>query len=62
MCAERLHVTSSRHRRIEPERRQRLYEAIHRRIAALPGAKVTKTYLATLNVARTRNGEERWRT
>jgi SAM-dependent methyltransferase len=54
--------TYSGHRRIEPERRQRLYDAIHRRIAARPGGKVTKTYLATLNVARNRDGEERWRT
>ena len=44
--------TYSGHRRIEPGKRHRLYDAIHRRIEARPGGQVTKTYLATLNVAR----------
>jgi SAM-dependent methyltransferase len=43
--------TYSGHRRIEPERRQRLYDAIRRRIEARPDRNVTKTYLAILNVA-----------
>lgn len=54
--------TYSGHRRIEPERRARLYDAVHRRIAARSSGKVTKAYLATLNVARARKGEEQWRT
>jgi SAM-dependent methyltransferase len=44
--------TYSGHRRIEPGKRDRLYDAIHRRIEARPGGQVTKNYLATLNVAR----------
>jgi SAM-dependent methyltransferase len=44
--------TYSGHRLIEPQRRQRLHDAIHRRIEAQPDGEVTKTYLAVLNVAR----------
>jgi len=36
---------------LDPETRQRLFERIHRRIEARPGRTVTKTHLATLNVA-----------
>jgi SAM-dependent methyltransferase len=44
--------TYSGHRRLESGKRYRLYEAIYRRIEARPDGRVTKTYLATLNVAR----------
>lgn len=44
--------TYSAHRAIEPARRQRLDDAIHRRIEAQPGGTVTKTYLWVLDVAR----------
>jgi SAM-dependent methyltransferase len=46
--------TFSGHRALEPDRRRCLYERIHRRIEARPGRKVTKTLLATLNIARKR--------
>jgi SAM-dependent methyltransferase len=45
--------TYSGHRTIEEDRRRLLYERIHRRIGARPSGRVTKTYLATLAVART---------
>jgi SAM-dependent methyltransferase len=48
--------TYSGHRRIEPGKRHHLYDAIHRRIEARPGGRVTKTYLATLNIARISTG------
>ena len=44
--------TFSNHRRMEPATRERLYGRIHARIEAAPGGEVTKTLLATLNVAR----------
>jgi len=37
---------------LDPEMRARLFDRIHRRIEARPGGTVTKTHLATLNVAR----------
>jgi SAM-dependent methyltransferase len=46
--------TYSPNRALDPKTRRRLFERIHRRIEALPGRRVTKTYLATLNVARRR--------
>ena len=46
--------TYSGHRRLKPGRRHELYSRIRRRIEARPGATVTKTYLAILNVARRR--------
>jgi len=51
--------TYSGNRRIEPERRQRLYGAIRQRIEARPDRKVTKTYLATLNVAQPKGSTTR---
>ncbi len=44
--------TYSGHRALDPARRERLYERIRKRIEARPEARVRKTYLATLNVAR----------
>lgn len=44
--------TYSGHRSIDPQRRRRLYKRIRRRIEARPGGTVTKTYLATLTLAR----------
>jgi SAM-dependent methyltransferase len=45
--------TYSGHRgALDEETRKRLYGRIHRRIETRPGRKVTKTYLATVNVAR----------
>ena len=44
--------TYSGHRSFDDDTRRRLYERIHSRIEARPGATVSKTYLATLNVAR----------
>jgi hypothetical protein len=45
--------TYSGHRGVLDEATRRLlYERIHRRIEARPDERVTKTYLATLNVAR----------
>lgn len=44
--------TYSGHRGLEPNKRKQLYERIHKRIVARPKGSVTKTYLATLNVAR----------
>ncbi|MDQ3893074.1 MAG: class I SAM-dependent methyltransferase [Actinomycetota bacterium] len=45
--------TYSGHRGVlDEETRRRLYERIHRRIEARPAQQVTKTHLATLNVAR----------
>jgi SAM-dependent methyltransferase len=43
--------TYSPNRALDAETRTRLLERIRRRIAARPGGRVTKTYLATLNVA-----------
>jgi SAM-dependent methyltransferase len=43
--------TYSGHRALEPTLRERLYDRIRRRIRAEPGQTVTKSYLATLNVA-----------
>ncbi len=48
--------TYSGHRgALDEETRARLYDRIHRRIEARPEQKVTKAYLATLNVARRSN-------
>lgn len=44
--------TYSPNRALDPETRRRLFERIHLRIEAKPERKVTKTYLATLSVAR----------
>jgi SAM-dependent methyltransferase len=44
--------TYSGHLALDEARRQRLYARIRRRIAARPEARVRKTYLTTLNVAR----------
>ncbi len=44
--------TYSGHRTFDDDTRQQLYDRIRRRIAARPSGAVTKTYLATLNVAR----------
>jgi hypothetical protein len=44
--------TYSSNRALDPETRQQLYDRIRRRIGARSGPTVTKTYLATLNVAR----------
>jgi SAM-dependent methyltransferase len=46
--------TYSGHRALEDEPRAELYERIRRRIAARPGARVVKTYITMLNVARKR--------
>lgn len=46
--------TYSGHRTIVREKRERLYERIHRRIEAHPTGHLRKTYLATLNVAERR--------
>ena len=43
--------TYSGHRSMPPDTRRRLYDRIRRRIEARPAGRVTKTYLATLNVA-----------
>jgi SAM-dependent methyltransferase len=43
--------TYSGHRELEPGRRHELYDRIRRRIESRPSGRVTKTYLATLNVA-----------
>jgi SAM-dependent methyltransferase len=44
--------TYSGHRSLEPAKRRQLYELIHKRVESQPDQTVTKTYLATLNVAR----------
>jgi SAM-dependent methyltransferase len=44
--------TYSGHRSLEPAKRQRLFERIHKRVESQPGQTVAKTYLATLNIAR----------
>ncbi|MFL5926653.1 MAG: methyltransferase domain-containing protein [Gaiellaceae bacterium] len=46
--------TYSGHRALDEERRRALFERIRRRIGARPGGRVRKTYLALLNVARSR--------
>jgi SAM-dependent methyltransferase len=46
--------TYSGHRALDEERRDALFERIRRRIAARPDGRVRKTYLALLNVARSR--------
>jgi SAM-dependent methyltransferase len=46
--------TYSGHRSLPQARREELYRRIRRRIAARPGGRVRKTYLATLTVARRR--------
>jgi len=46
--------TYSGHRALDEERRNALFERIRRRIATRPGGRVRKTYLALLNVARSR--------
>jgi SAM-dependent methyltransferase len=46
--------TYSGHRALDDARRDDLYDRIRRRIKARPGARVTKTYLTMLNVARRR--------
>ena len=46
--------TYSGHRNLEPPQRERLYRRIHKRIESRPTSVVTKTYLATLNVASVR--------
>ena len=43
--------TYSGHRAIDDDTRERLYQRIRRRITSRPSGLVTKTYLATLNVA-----------
>lgn len=43
--------TYSANRALDPATRSLLFERIHRRVEARPGRSVTKTYLATLNVA-----------
>jgi SAM-dependent methyltransferase len=48
--------TYSGHRALDEERRNLLFERIRRRIAARPDCRVRKTYLALLNVARSRPG------
>lgn len=44
--------TYSGHRSIEPAKRKQLYARIRRRIEARPGARVSKSHLALLHVAR----------
>lgn len=46
--------TYSGHRALDDERREQLYDRIRRRIEARPEARVTKTYITMLNVARKR--------
>ena len=46
--------TYSGHRSMAADARRRLNERIRRRIEARPAGRVTKTYLATLNLARRR--------
>jgi hypothetical protein len=53
--------TFSGHRAMEAARRFRLYEEIHRRIEARPGARVRKAYLFVLHVARARESSPRSR-
>jgi len=49
--------TYSGHRSLEPAKRKRLYERIHGRVESQPDKTVTKTYLATLNIARKANSQ-----
>jgi hypothetical protein len=48
--------TYSGHRSLEPAKRKRLYDRIHKRIESRPEPTVAKTYLATLNVAQRLGG------
>jgi hypothetical protein len=43
--------TYSGHRALDDDTRERLLARIHQRVEARPGGKVSKTYLAMLNVA-----------
>jgi hypothetical protein len=50
--------TYSGHRDLAPTKRKRLYDRIHKRVESRPDGKVTKSYLAILDIARLKNRAE----